>query len=837
MIIYSSKECTLQIPKGLGNFAAESVDIEPLSGSVIELSATTVTLSGAVETLEGETSKNKTDIAALSGQVGNLSSSTITGLETAQNAANSANILASSAYTRADEAYNLAESLTGGTGGPNVYVLNLMTQEERANLYAEIAPYRWQEQYMAVSSGFPVQDYAFYYFAGEETSDGWNDGDRGFVPLQLTAIHPDDYGGALFFTGMAKSRQNSNEILWVRYNVTSTGEADKNVASFTGGSGGSNGNYLIVNSLSDISEPYEGLEAYVKERTEHLQYTGYTIDASQINEGYVAHIYYDGANETAVYRSGEGFYWEWDNNTTEKFIDKGDYYYKINSNHTVFTVLLKNPAAYVTFEGGVTTATTSDTIEIFHKSVTYRYNGTEWEEYQPPKVYYLNEMTQSERVDLYNEIFRYNEKTFPAGNYRFFVTNEGNDEYQGRFEVFVARFYQGINVCFSGLMQSRSNKVLLQRGYELTSTGDLNSNFSENTEIKGVSREIEINITSGGTITGDNFDDLYQYLLYHTYNSEAVLAPFPVLFRTAIPGSGETCYAGTVETYTVWHSTTQDSHNYIIFTSKVEWNGRTRVGKWKLWYDEQGWHTQTLYWGWLMNGLVCVYDDEYSNWSQTEKEEWYDRIINECWNYDNTSFGLIRVSDKTSSADTGYNQMRVSYSIYRLESIEAGYNSLHFSGSEKDGDGPAERLYNARIARGGSIEYWEKRADLSKLDKVYDAFIVAQYDNGNKSLTGITHSTKATMWETYKLEGNEGYARKTIIAYVHTGDVVPARFNLISVEGNMGENENGVKLYFGAIYNSIADSSLHSVRFSLSKNVETDVYTIGDIVEYSYATS
>lgn len=838
MIKYQNEDKTLIVPSGLGNIPSKGGS-DVTKQDVIEIVNSAITeydTEAQVELgeIRGNVSGNTADIAALSGQVGNLSSSTVTGLETAQNAANSANILASSAYTRANEAYNLAESLTGGTGGPNVYVLNLMTQEERANLYAELAPYRWQEQYMAVSSGFPVQDYAFYYFAGEETSDGWNDGDRGFVPLQLTAIHPDDYGGALFFTGMAKSRQNSNEILWVRYNITSTGEVDKNVNRFMGGSGGSNGNYLIVNSLSDISEPYEGLEAYVKERTEHLEYTGYTIDASQISEGYVAHIYYDGANETAVYRSGESFYWEWDNRTTEKFIDKGDYYYKINSEHTVFTVLLKNPAAYVTFEEGVTTATTSDTIDIFHKSVTYRYNGTEWEEYQSPKVYYLDKMTQSERVDLYNEIFRYKETTFPAGNYRFFVTNEGNDEYQGRFEVFVARFYQGDNVSFSGLMQSRGSKKLLQRGYKLTSTGDFHPEFSENTEIQGVHRELEINITSGGTIIGDNFEDLYQFLLYHTNNGDTALAPFPVLFRTAIPNSGETCYAGTVETYTVWHSTTEGSHNYIIFTSKVEWNGRTRVGKWKLWSDEQGWHTKTLYWGWLMNGLVCVYDDEYSNWSQTEKEEWYDRIIDECWNYDNTSFGLIRVSDKTSSADTGYNQMRVSYSIYRLESIEAGYNSLHFSGSEKDGDGPAERIYSARIARGGSIEQWEKRVDLSKLDKVYDAFIVAQYDNGNKSLTGITHSTKATMWESYKAERNEEYARKTIIAYVHTGDVVPARFNLISVDGNMEQNESGVKLYFGAIYNSIADSSLHSVRFSLSKNAETDVYTIGDIVEYSY---
>lgn len=640
MIVYTSKECTLQIPKGLGNFAADSVDIEPLSGSVIELSATTVTLSGAVETLEGETSKNKADIAALSAQttantahIETLSASTVAMNNSVT--ANTANIATLSGITS-----GLAVSVeTLGKAKEDIYVylkdLNAMTAEEKTAAWGAL-----EEKYLAGHSIYlvaksdpstdlilPLAKYQPHregdvltgYFGFSVIEGGgnafydvtfWqrgqlfgNTGEKATrkVMYTLPKADPKRLGGIKVGSGLTMSGDFLN--LEIGEGLGFSG----NTLVVSGGSE-NGGNYLIVNSLSDISSPYEGLEAYVKERTEHFEYTGYTIDASQINEGYVAHIYYDGANETPVYRSGEGFYWEWDNGTTEKFIDKGDYYYKINSNYTVFTVLLKNPAAYVTFEAGVTTATTSGTIEIFHKSVTYRYNGTEWEEYQPPKVYYLNEMTQSERVDLYNDIFRYKEKTFPAGNYRFFVTNEGNDEYQGRFEVFVARFYQGDNVSFSGLMQSRGNKMLLQRGYKLTSTGDFNSEFSENT-------------------------------------------------------------------------------------------------------------------------------------------------------------------------------------------------------------------------------------DLSKLDNIYDAFIVAQYDNGNNNLTGITHSTKATMWESYKLEGNEGYARKTIVAYVHTGDVVPARFNLISVDGNMEQNESGVKLYFGAIYSSIADSSLHSVRFSLSKNVETDVYTIGDIVEYSYTAT
>lgn len=663
MIVYTSKECTLQIPKGLGNFAADSVDIEPLSGSVVELSATTVTLSGAVETLNGSVdsqgnaiagllldvdgldtrvSGNTKDIAALSAQttantahIETLSASTVAMNNSVT--ANTANIATLSGITS-----GLAVKVeTLGEVKEDIYVylkdLNAMTTEEKTaawvaleekylaghSIYlvaisptnsstvlilplAKYEPHTEGEKYTGYF-GFSVIDgggNAFYDVTFWQRGDVLgNSGPRATkkVMYTLPKASSSKLGGIKIGSGLTMSGDFLN--LEIGEGLAFSG----NTLVVSGGSE-NGGNYLIVNSLSDISNPYEGLEAYVKERTEHLQYTGYTIDASQINEGYAAHIYYDGTNETPVYRSGEGFYWEWDNGTTEKFIDKGDYYYKINSGHTVFTVLLKNPAAYVTFENGVTTATTSDTIEIFHKSVTYRYNGTEWEEYQPPKVYYLDEMTQSERVDLYNEIFRYNEKTFPAGNYRFFVTNEGNDEYQGRFEVFVARFYQGDNVSFSGLMQSRGNKMLLQRGYKLTSTGEFNSEFSENT-------------------------------------------------------------------------------------------------------------------------------------------------------------------------------------------------------------------------------------DLSKLDKVYDAFIVAQYDNGNNNLTGITHSTKATMWETYKVEGNEGYARKTIIAYVHTGDVVPARFNLISVDGNMEQNESGVKLYFGAVYNSIADSSLHSVRFSLSKNVETDVYTIGDIVEHSYTAS
>lgn len=892
MIVYIASDSTLQIPKGLGNFAADSVDIEPLSGSVVELSATTVTLSGAVETLnesvdsqgnaiadllldvdglDTRVSGNTKDIAALSAQttantahIETLSASTVAMNNSVT--ANTANIATLSGITS-----GLAVSVEtlSGEVKEDIYVylkdLNAMTTEEKTAAWVAL-----EEKYLAGHSIYLVaknptsyttdiilplskyqphiegQQYTGYFDFSVIEGGGnafydvafWqrgvilgNSGTKAErkVMYTLPKADPKRLGGIKVGSGLTMSGDFLN--LEIGEGLGFSG----NTLVVSGGSGG--GNYLIVDSLSDISNPYEGLEAYVKERTEHLQYTGYTIDVSQISEGTVAHIYYDGNNENTVRYSGAHFSLDWNTIYPGNFIDKGDYFYKVNSENTVFTVLLVNPAAYVTFEEGVTTATTSDTVEIFHKAASYRYNGTEWEQYELQRFYYLDEMTQPERVSLYRELKQYNDTSFPAGKYRFFAKDDQNYAFLSKFELFLAKFDDSGDIWFTGIMQSRYDDMLFRRSYQLNSAGDFQNTFGWDSEIRGIPGEFIMNITSDGTIEGTLFQ-IYDLFLSNTNNGNLVFAPFPVLFREEIPNSGETYYAGTVETFSMGHSTQNDSDNWVIFTAKIEWNGRTRVGKWKIWHsNEGGLLIQTLYWGWLMNGLVCVYDDEYSNWSQTEKEKWYDRIIEECWNYDNTSFGLIRVNDKTSSADTGYNHMRVSYSIYRLESIEAGYNSLHFSGSEKDGDGPAERIYSARITRGGSIEQWEKRADLSKLDKVYDAFIVAQYDNGNKSLTGITHNTKAAIWESYKVERNEEYARKTIIAYVHTGDVVPARFNLIYVDGNMDENEGGVKLYFGAVYNSIADSSLHSVRFSLSKNVETDVYTIGDIVEYSYAAS
>ena len=117
--------------------------------------------------------------------------------------------------------------VSGGTGGgPAVYIVNLLTEQERIALYNELMAYRYADSYIGVQSGFPVSDYAFYYWAGDDTSDEFNGDFRGFVPLQLAALHPDDYGGAAFFSGMVLSRNGGGLIRTIKYVIASDGSVD-----------------------------------------------------------------------------------------------------------------------------------------------------------------------------------------------------------------------------------------------------------------------------------------------------------------------------------------------------------------------------------------------------------------------------------------------------------------------------------------------------------------------------------------------------------------------------------------------------------------------------------
>ena len=276
----------------------------------------------------------------------------------------------------------------------------------------------------------------------------------------------------------------------------------------SGGTGESN--YVIVSDLEDIQDPYEGLIAYVEAHEVEEVYTGLTLTTTE-TENYVGFLYDgNGEQKAQVYISGDQFHWDWENDG--EIHSRGDYFYQTDTGNSTFIFYVPESDWYVEAHTENTETGTTDnyTYTRHIEGIEYRYNGEDWERMNNIRVLYLDEMTRTELEDLYSEIFRYTEDTFPAGRYHFYAFNGNNDEYRGWFEVYVARFYSGQPVSFSGHMQSRNSKQIFMRGYELDSDGNFYLTFEGNANVPSIVYASFGNDDRGG-LTYDADNDCFLY--------------------------------------------------------------------------------------------------------------------------------------------------------------------------------------------------------------------------------------------------------------------------------------------------------------------------------------
>lgn len=193
-----------------GTTSALTEGLNSLSGTVSSMGEEIVSLSGQtaqitaitaqIEALSGVTSGISNDLSSLGSDVEELSGVT-SGI--------AVDLQALSAYTESivipdmDNYTTTAVTaeLSAATSGlavelaelnqkvPNAVVLNLLTNEERKALYDEISPYFINGN---LSSGFPVDKYEFFYWAGDRQIDNTNI--RGFVRLDISK----EMGGIVF---------------------------------------------------------------------------------------------------------------------------------------------------------------------------------------------------------------------------------------------------------------------------------------------------------------------------------------------------------------------------------------------------------------------------------------------------------------------------------------------------------------------------------------------------------------------------------------------------------------------------------------------------------------
>ena len=119
--------------------------------------------------------------------------------------------------------------VSGATGGgPRVILLNDLSQQERVALYNELRAY-YDDQTGQIGNGYDMSQYEFYYDASTNSQMGdsqLTDNFQGWFPMNLSYIHPSDYGGAIFFDGVQQIRQGNAILKCLRYVITYDGQVD-----------------------------------------------------------------------------------------------------------------------------------------------------------------------------------------------------------------------------------------------------------------------------------------------------------------------------------------------------------------------------------------------------------------------------------------------------------------------------------------------------------------------------------------------------------------------------------------------------------------------------------
>lgn len=434
--------------------------------------------------------------------------------------------------------------------GAKTYVLNLMTQEERAALYTDLIQYSGSSS--SVSSALPIEDYYFYVWDTGVTDF------RSFIPVYI-AFCSTDFGGSIFFTSVTTGRNNDGvihktrfilkydgtfektdkkmsvevEIVGLSYSWTGQLKYDADNSQFMRGStvldpALSHSNFESSTRMDELINKFIALDSGASNRlltpdlpfvlvsggTEH-KYTEPTIDGEDISA-----VTIDGQTYSRKYSF---IYTEEDGS---RFIIR----MKLNSSQKATGFEYE----YVP-NGGGSSVSVQQTLTAGTKIGTITVNGTGTDLFAPEvgsgspsntRVVMLNKLTQQERLALYNELsslYDYNAEGFTSAYtedmFAFYIDLRDssdqqafglNDKYEGFFPMQLERMhpsdYGAGAAFFVGLEGTREGNLWVANvRYVITYDGNEDKACWQRAIPEEASYNRSFLITSAGTIAQDQY--------------------------------------------------------------------------------------------------------------------------------------------------------------------------------------------------------------------------------------------------------------------------------------------------------------------------------------------
>ncbi len=118
--------------------------------------------------------------------------------------------------------------VSGTSSNTKVVMLNDLTEQERVALYNELSSL-YDYNANGWTSAYTEDMYAFYLdlrTSQQQDAAQTQDKYEGFFPMQCVRMHPSDYGGAAFFTGVQQNREGNGQLICIRYVITYDGQVD-----------------------------------------------------------------------------------------------------------------------------------------------------------------------------------------------------------------------------------------------------------------------------------------------------------------------------------------------------------------------------------------------------------------------------------------------------------------------------------------------------------------------------------------------------------------------------------------------------------------------------------
>lgn len=344
MVVFTRDDKDLSIPSSLGNFnnagggSGSGMTPEEVQGMIdtsIEEYDTEIQVD--LEDIRENVSGNTEDIATISGTTGALGEMVASLSGTTSSLASSVDSLAGAVTGLTEGFENLSGATAGISGNLNALSGAVETLSESLSGYTTTDTFN--QAISGVSADVEevsgktqeVYDAIFYEDEGETYSqidDLWDavDGKQDALSFQsglteeegVVRITPPGRGISLSEGGRLQLNMGSgvtigdNNELNVKIGEGLGFSGDTLVVSGISGGGS---DYVIVDDLEDIEEPYEGLIAYVRSTSSLTEYSYFYFPNPNDypTEGYVGYIKRNEGEDMAVYVSENYFYWDWEN--------------------------------------------------------------------------------------------------------------------------------------------------------------------------------------------------------------------------------------------------------------------------------------------------------------------------------------------------------------------------------------------------------------------------------------------------------------------------------------------------------------------------------------------